>query len=340
MPYQADPDLAAFVQKLPKTETHLHLEGALPFELLHKLDPQRYAETPPMWADDYRYESFDQFMELFWHYCIEFFNSPERYHEACKIILGNCFEQNVRYAEVSFHSGAVAHMGGSEFGPKVLEAIHAAAPEGMELRVFMGMCHNVDEDPGGLAVAKASLEWEQLAGIDLHGPEYLPVEPWSVDLWPSARANGKLTKAHAGEFMPAAFVRYCIETLGAERIQHGVRSAEDPAVLELLATKGIACDVCPISNVKLAVEGIDSMAHHLLPKLLEAGVTCTINSDDPIMFGNRLSEEYYAVHQDLGFARADLAQLARNGFQIALMSDDQKAPFLAELDAIIAAERG
>ncbi|MGF1448905.1 MAG: adenosine deaminase [Opitutales bacterium] len=335
MPYTADPDLAAFVQQLPKTETHLHIEGALPFELLQAQDPEKYPEPPPMWADDFRYHSFDQFMELYVQYAASFFTSPQRYHEVCKIILGNCVAQNVRYAEISFHSGVIGAMGGPDYGPPVLEAIHAAAPEGLELRVFMGMSHQVDAEPFGLETVQAGIHWDLLAGIDLHGPEYWPIEPWTLELWPAARVAGKFTKAHAGEFMPASFVRTCVETLGAQRIQHGVRAAEDPAVLQLLTDRGIACDVCPISNVKLAVEGIDSMAAHPLPHMLEAGVTCTINSDDPFMFGNRLSEEYYAVHQDLGFSRTQLARLARNGFEIALMPAAQKAPFLAELDAII-----
>ncbi|MGJ3241479.1 MAG: adenosine deaminase family protein [Opitutales bacterium] len=334
MPYIADPETTAFIRHLPKTETHLHIEGALPFELLHAVDPDTYPEPPALWADDFRYDSFDQFMDLYVQYCSAFFTSPERYHEAGKIIFRNCADQGCRYVECSFHAGTVGHMGGPANGPEVVEAIRSAAPEGLPVKVFMGMSHDSHTEPYGLEVVKGCLDWDGLDGIDLHGREYLPVEPWTVDLWQRAPKAGKATKAHAGEFMPARFVRYCVEVLGAQRIQHGVRSVEDPEVLRLLADRGVPLDVCPISNVKLQVEGIPDMKHHPLPQLLDAGVTCTINSDDPFMFGNTLTEDYIAVHQDLGLDRRELVALARNGFRVALMDEAWKAPCFAELDRI------
>ena len=90
MSYEPSPELAAFIQSLPKTETHLHLEGVLPFALLQQAFPGRYPTPPASWADDYRFDSFNQFMELFVSYCAEFFVSAERYHEAAKIVLAKC----------------------------------------------------------------------------------------------------------------------------------------------------------------------------------------------------------------------------------------------------------
>lgn len=328
MPYSADSKLEAFVKHLPKTETHLHMEGACPFALLQKMDPVKYAKEPAFWNDNFRYDSFDQFMEWYVDYCSTFFTSAQRYHEAAKIVLGNCAAQGCRYVETSFHLPVLLFMGDS--GPTLLDAIRSAAPAGLELRIFAGMCHDDYKDAGKDLIDEC-LTWEGLDGIDLHGPEYTPLEPWTADIWKRARQAGKFTKAHAGEFMGADFVDLVLDELKVTRIEHGVRSVENPATLQRLVDEKIALDVCPISNVKLAVKGISSMEAHPIRQLFDSGVTVTINSDDPFFFGNRLSEEYYALHQELGFSFAELGVLAGNGFAIALVDEQKRSAWQAEL---------
>jgi adenosine deaminase len=181
----------------------------------------------------------------------------------------------------------------------------------------MGMCHN-DYTGLGKKIIDDCIYWEKLTGIDLHGPEYWPLEPWTAKVWKSAADAGKFLKAHAGEFMPASFVKRCIEELGVRRIQHGVRCIEDPEVVALIKDLDVTLDVCPISNVKLQVEGITKMSEHPIRELFDAGVRCTINSDDPFMFGNSLSEEYYALATDLNFTEKELEKIAQNGFDIAI----------------------
>jgi adenosine deaminase len=328
MPYTADPDFESFVRDLPKTETHLHMEGACPYELLKQMDPVKYANPPAFWADDFRYESFDQFMVWYGEYCAAFFNSAQRYHEAMKIVLGNCVDQGCRYVETSFHLPVL--LGMEDSGPTLIDAVRSAAPEGLELRIFAGMCHD-DYKDAGLELIEECLTWEGLDGIDLHGPEYIPLESWTADIWQRARDAGKYTKAHAGEFMGADFVDLVIDEIGAERIQHGVRSVEKDETVQRLVKENIALDVCPISNLKLAVEGVTTMSVHPIRKLFDAGVKVTINSDDPFFFGNRLSEEYYALNQDLGFSKKELTQIAGNGFDIALVDEGARQKFKDEL---------
>lgn len=333
MPYTADPDLAAFVKSLPKTETHLHLEGALPFELLQQAFPGEYPEPPPMWADDFRYRDFDEFMELFERYLRKYFSSAQRFHDAAKVVLGNCLAQNCKYVETSIHLPGVHYIG--ESLDNVLAAIREAKPEGLELRVFVGMPHD-GYTPALKPLVDAAIRSELVDGIDLHAQEYAPMEPWTARIWEEARANGKFTKAHAGEFMPASYVDWILDHLKVKRIEHGVRSIESASTVQRLVDEGVALDVCPISNVKLAVEGITTMRHHPLRRLFDAGVKVTVNSDDPFMFGNTLSEDFYAISQDLGFSKRELIQLVRNGFDIALWDKVAKAPHYAELDRLAA----
>ena len=330
--YQASPDLAAFIQSLPKTETHLHLEGSCPIELLDRYAPELFGKPPYMWDDAFRYDSFTHFTQLFAQIAQAVFTTPEAFHECAKVVFKTCAEQNCHYIECSFHIGVLTQPG--MHGPEVIDAILAAAPPGLEVRVFVGMRHN-SYDALTAPIIDDCIHWPQLTGIDLHGPEDLPLEAWTPRIWHRARDAGKFVKAHAGEFMPAHFVERCIRELGAQRIEHGVRAIEDPAVIDLLKANNIGLDVCPISNLKLQVAGIPTMRDHPIRQLFDQGVTCTINTDDTLMFGNTLNEEYAALAQDLHFTPQELAQLALNGFHLALWNSPKKDAHIQTLKKII-----
>jgi adenosine deaminase len=166
----------------------------------------------------------------------------------------------------------------------------------------------------------------------LHGVEYLPLESWAPKLWEKARAHGLETKAHAGEFGPAAHVREAIEVLGARRIQHGIRAIEDDAVVELAIETGATFDVCPISNVKLDV--IDKLEDHPIRQLFDRGLRCTVSTDDPFSFGNTVEDEYHALSAGLGFTNDELKKIARNGFEVALVDEATRSKWIAEVDAV------
>lgn len=323
--------LLAFIQALPKTETHLHIEGALPLELLRRIRPE-FAGVPASWATNFKFRDFAHFEQELLDMAFSWFTSPERYHEAARLIFARHLAQNVKYVETSFASGVI-EFGGLD-GRAVLEAIRSAVPAGLEVRVFLGIHHN-GCTPKMEPVLADALTWRDLAGIDLHGTESFPLEPWSVEYWETARRAGKYTKAHAGELMGADFVRQVLDELKPQRIEHGIRSLEDPGVVTEIKRRGIALDVCPISNHKL-VPGV-TLTNHPIRRLVDAGVKVTVSTDDPISFGNTLIDDYLALAVESGFTRRELVQLARNGFEVALMTDAQKEPWLAQLDAVLKA---
>jgi len=329
--YQPDASLAAFIQSLPKTETHLHIEGALPLELLHRVAPQmfRNGDAPPWWDAAYRYADFPSFEKVLLDHALLWFTSAGHYHEAARVIFAGLAAQNVRYVETSFHLPVQKFI--NVPAKEILEAIRTAAPAGMTVRVFAGMLR-IDYTPDFAPVIDSLPDWEHLAGVDLHGVEVWDLEPWTAQVWERVRAAGKETKAHAGEFGGAGKVREAVEVLGVKRVQHGVQSVDDPAVVELLRQRDITCDVCPISNVKLAVTS--AMRAHPIRQLFDAGVRCTISTDDPFSFGNTLSEEYAALATDLGFTHRELVTIARNGFDVAQMPAAAKTAALAELARI------
>jgi len=323
-----DLSLPAFIKALPKTETHLHIEGALPLELLQRVRPE-FRQPPASWARDFKFRDFAHFEDELLDMAFSWYTSADHYHEAAKMIFARLLAQNVTYVETSFASGMI-EFGGID-GREVLAAIRAAVPAGLEVRVFLGI-HHTGAGAKMQPVLEEALGWKDLAGIDLHGPEDSPLERWTADYWAAARRAGKSTKAHAGEFMGPDFVRRILDELQPDRLEHGVRAAEDPALMAEIKRRGVALDVCPISNHKL-MPGV-TLARHPVRTLFDAGVIVTISTDDPISFGNTLNDEYAALAEQRGFTRPELAQLARNGWAVADVPVAMKEKWLAEIDRL------
>lgn len=318
-----------FIQSLPKTETHLHFEGALPYELLTQWQPEQWPPDPKFRARSYRYTSFPDFERILLDNALPWFTSAERYHETAKVIFAKHVAQNVRYVEISFHLPITLFI--KTPGPEIVAAIRAAVPPELEVRIFAGMLRS---DFGGEVrpTIEQLHQWDGLAGVDLHGYEQMPTHPDTANIWARLRAAGKITKAHAGEFDGASRVRESIETLGVTRVQHGVRAIEDPDVVRLAAERGVAFDVCPISNVGLQV--VPAMKSHPIRRLMQAGIRCTVSTDDPLCFANTINEEYETLANELTFTRAELAQVARNGWEIADIPTATRKAMLTEIDRI------
>lgn len=323
--------IGQFIHALPKTETHLHVEGALPYELLTAWRPETYPANPPYRARSYRYRSFPDFEKILLDAALPWFTTADRYHEACKVMFAKHVAQNVRYVETSFHLPVTKFI--NVPGPEIIAAIRAAAPPGLEVRVFAGMLRT--DITGDLRPTINQLHtWEHLAGVDLHGHEAMPTPVEAAEIWARVRAAGKVTKCHAGEFDGAGRVREAIELLGVKRVQHGVRAIEDAAVVRMAAERGVTFDICPLSNVGLRV--VPSIREHPIRRLMAAGVRCTVSTDDPLCFANTLIEEYTVLALELGFTRAELAQVARNGWEIADVTPAARASALAEIARLAA----
>src|SRR5580658_7549841 len=170
-------ELEAFIQALPKTETHLHIEGALPYdELLRTLDPVAYGPNPEFRRRSYRYPTFPDFEQTLLRHALPWYTSAERYHEAARVIFAGHVRQNVRYVETSFHLHVTEfiHVPGRE----IIDAILSAAPPGLEVRVFAGMLRSAYDGPLQDTIDELHT-WDNLSGVDLHGHEDVPTEPWS-----------------------------------------------------------------------------------------------------------------------------------------------------------------
>lgn len=323
-------DLLQFIRKIPKTETHLHIEGALPWSFLERVCPEKYGSTPFFWDPSFRYNNFTQFESILIDHALKVFKSPDDYFQVASSIFEKAIDQNVQYLETSFHAGMMEFL--NIPGEEILSAILAAVPEGLDVRVFLGMSRNAYTEFLGPKLDDAVEKWDRLSGIDLHGPEDLPIESWTPAFWEKAAKRGLTVKAHAGEFGPSSNIEYAISKLGVKRIQHGVAARESNSLMTKLAELEICLDMCPISNYKLRV--VDKWTDHPLNLFLEKGIMCTISTDDPFSFGNSLEDEYLACVEKLNLPPVKLVEIAKNGFYIANLPVDQKDYFLRQIDQV------
>jgi adenosine deaminase len=172
---------------------------------------------------------------------------------------------------------------------------------------------------------------DRLLGVGLDSAEVgHPPEKFAA-VFAAARELGLRCVAHAGEEGPPAYIWQALDVLGVERVDHGVRCLEDDALVARLRDERIPLTVCPFSNVRLCV--VDRLEDHPLARMLEAGLLVTVNSDDPAYFGGYAGDNFDGVRDTLGLDPEQLRALARNSFEAAFISPEQRAAYLTEVDA-------
>jgi adenosine deaminase len=325
-----------FIESLPKTETHLHIEGAIPWELFELRFPGEFPKVPKFRMPDFRYDDFQQFEKILISHALRVIKCPDDYAEVAKMLFAKQLSQNISYVELSFHAGMIEFL--KIRGEDIIQAIRSVVPDGLEVRIFMGMSRDSYTSFLGPLLEEAVENWEGLYGIDLHGPEDLPTKDWMPRLWSVANANGRILKAHAGEFGSAQNVKWAVEKLGVKRIQHGINASSDETVLDLLAEKGVVLDLCPISNYKLRV--FDNWNDYPIRKFLKKGIRCTISTDDPFSFGNCLNDEYKYLVRYMDFSASEIAGIAKTGFDTADLQDYQKKESINQIDHLLTLEEG
>lgn len=324
-------DLSQFIRAIPKAETHLHIEGALPWSFLEQANPSKFLKEPHFRSSDFRYDNFEQFESILIEHALEVFASANDYHEVAASIFRSSLSRNVRYIETSFHAGMIEFL--KIPGQEIVNAILSAAPDHMEVRVFLGISRNAHTEYLGPRINDAVESWDGLSGIDLHGPEDLPLESWTKPLWLKAKRNGLTVKAHAGEFGPASNIEYAITELGVKRIQHGVAARDSEELMQKLIDEDVFLDMCPISNYKLQV--VEDWKDHPLKDFIDRGIKCTISTDDPLSFNNSLIDEYETCINQLNLSIDQLVSLAKNGFRASNLSSDEKLSFFNEIDQLL-----
>ncbi len=334
------PELDAFITRMPKVELHLHLEGCITPTALIEIAERNDVEIP---ARDvagvtqlFNYHSFQEFLTVFMALARALRHGRD--FEQVAYGLGEYLHaQHVRYAEVMI-SAAQYHRRGIDLN----EVVQGAAAGLARVERDFGIQTRLAFDYGrqfGVDVAWEILEYaiknrhNGLVAWSIGGDESnYPPEPYA-EVFQAARRAGLYTMAHAGEVVGPASVWGAIDALGATRLGHGIRSIDDPALIDELRERRVVLDICPTSNVRTGA--VAKIGAHPLRELFDAGVRLSINSDDPIFFNATITSEYRLAAEEFGFTAAELTQIALDSVEATFLPVAEKAVLLAELTAEI-----
>ena len=335
--------IPAFIAGLPKAELHMHLEGSLEPETLMRLAQRNRVALPYESADAlrraYSFDNLQSFLDLY-YLGLTVLQTFEDFREMTAAYLERAAADNVRHAEV-FISPQAHERRGVPLA-LVVESIVAAFDDAADRQkitggVILGLQRQFPEDDAFRMLREARPYRDRVLGLGLGGPELGNPPSKFARVFAEARAQGWRTVAHAGEEGGADYVRDAVESLNVDRVDHGVRCEADRDLVRLLAERAIPLTVCPLSNVMLRV--FPDLKSHNLKRLYDAGLTVTVNSDDPPYFGGYVNDNYAGIQAALGFSDGDLCQLARNSFAASFAPPELQATYIAELDRY-RAERG
>lgn len=326
------------IEKLPKTELHLHIEGSLEPELMWELAAKNNVTLPYQSIDEiksaYNFSNLQEFLDVYYQgasvLCDEddFFRLMWNYLLVCK-------QQNIVHAEIMFDPQTHTHrnIGFEVFMPGFARAIKKAQRE-LGISVYLIMCflRHLSEDDALATLEQAAPYYDMIASVGLDSSELNNPPDKFKNVFAKAKALGFKCVAHAGEEGPAQYVWQAIQSLSVDRIDHGVRSIDDAKLVAFLRHHKIPITVCPLSNIRLCV--FDQMAHHNILALLEEGLLVTVNADDPSYFGGYLNENYIAMFDALAMSKQQLVQLIKNGFEGSFLPKEQVNKWTAKIDEI------
>jgi adenine deaminase len=330
-------DIEERIRRMPKAELHLHLEGTLEPELMFALGQRNGVSLPYASPDEaraaYDFGNLQAFLDLYYTGCGVLLTEQDFYDLAMAYV-ERAAAENIRHAEVFFDPQAHTTRGVAI--EAVFEGFLAAAREaearwGLSVGLIMCFLRHLDASEGMTLLRQAEPYLDRLVAVGLDSSERGNPPAKYQEVFAAARARGLRTVAHAGEEGPPDYVWSALRDLEVSRIDHGVRSIEDAALVTYLAERAIPLTVCPLSNVKLKV--FERIEDHSLAKLLRGGVKVTINSDDPSYFGGYLTDNLLASWRGLSLTEDEVRTIGRNAFEASFAPADRKAALLGEFDA-------
>jgi aminodeoxyfutalosine deaminase len=332
-------DLTAFIAGLPKAELHVHHVGSASPRIVAELAARHEGDSPvpadpAALADFFAFRDFAHFIEIYLS-VVDLVRDDEDVRMLTYEVARELARGQVRYAELTVtpYSHVKRGIPAPAFCAAIEDARVAAA---RDLGVDLRWCFDIPGE-AGLPAAEETLRIaleerpDGLISFGLGGPEIGVPRPQFKPYFDKARAAGLHSVPHAGETTGPETIWDALRELGAERIGHGISAVQDPELVAYLAAHGIPLEISPTSNLR--TRAVPSIEEHPLPALVAAGVTVTINSDDPPMFGTTIEQEYAVAARLLDLDTAGVAELARAGVRASFLPAAGKSALLAEIDA-------
>ncbi len=325
-----------FIRTVPKAELHLHIDGSLQAERLLSLAHKNGVDMPYKSVAEieaaYNFVDLQSFLDLYYLGASVLRDEEDFYHLMMDYLL-KCKEQNIVHTEIMVEPQTYLPNGVAM--ATMMAGFKQAAKEarekwGQSSLFILSMLRHRSEEEAIATLDQAEAFRDDLVAIGLASSEQGHPPEKFTRLYQLANERGYLAVAHAGEEGPPAYIRSALDTLGVQRIDHGVRCVEDDALVARLVAEQVPLTVCPLSNVRLCV--FDQMADHTILQLLERGVMVTVNSDDPTYFGGFLNENYEALAAELNMTQAQATALVKNSFEASFLPDERKRAFIDQID--------
>jgi adenosine deaminase len=324
-----------FIAGIPKAELHLHIEGTLEPELMFALAqrngvPLRFKSVEAV-RRAYQFHNLQSFLDIYYEGARVLIQEQDFYDLAWAYFERAC-SQAVRHAEIFFDPQTHTERG-IAFETVIAGLRRAMEDAASKLNVSSGLilCFlrhlSVESALKTLEEALPFKKWITAVGLDSSEVGHPPSK--FAEVFETARQEGLLAVAHAGEEGPPDYIWEALDILKVRRVDHGVRCLEDSRLVERLAREKIPLTVCPLSNIRLRL--FEKMEHHNLKRLLDAELTATVNSDDPAYFGGYVAENFLAAQKALALSRDQIAALARNSFEASFLGGEERKRHLDEL---------
>jgi adenosine deaminase len=328
----------SLIRLLPKVELHLHVEGTLEPEMMFSLAARHGLALPYASVDAvraaYAFRDLQSFLDLYYAGCAVL-RDREDFYALAMAYFARAHADRVVHAELFFDPQTHTARG-VELGD-VIGGLRDACEDaqrryGLSAELILCFLRHLSEDDA-LATLTAALPYAgDFVAVGLDSSERGNPPSKFARVFAKARAAGLRAVAHAGEEGPAAYIRDALDVLEVERIDHGVRCEDDPALVAELAARAIALTVCPLSNLKLCV--VRDLRDHNFARLLRAGVHVTINSDDPAYFGGYVADNFRRTAEALDLTAAEIVATTRHAIDAAFLPAERKQALHGEVERV------
>jgi len=331
-------ELKQLVERLPKTELHIHIEGSLEPAMMFEL-AERNAVTLPYpdvesITKAYSFNCLQDFLDLYYQ-GMSVLQTEQDFHDLTWAYLLRCHQQNVVHCEIFFDPQGHTERGvGFEvFMIGICAALDKAKTElGISSKLIMCFLRHLDEQSAFTTLQSAVPYLDRITAVGLDSSELGHPPHLFQKVFAKSAEMGLKRVAHAGEEGPPGYIYEALDLLNVDRIDHGNRSLEDGILVQRLVHEKMPLTVCPLSNLRLAV--VKDLSDHPIRKMLALGMNACINSDDPAYFGGYMNENFDSLIDAVDLNHDEIFQLVINGFESSFLSPTEKQNHLDRIQAM------
>lgn len=326
------------IRTLPKAELHVHIEGTFEPELMFAIAQRNNIAIPYQSVEEvkeaYNFHNLQSFLDIYYAGANVLVHEQD-FYDLAWAYFEKCAEDQVVHTEMFFDPQT--HTDRGIAFATVINGLQRACDDaqsklGISSRLIMCFLRHLSEEAAFVTLEQALPYKEQIIAVGLDSSEVGHPPAKFARVFAKAREYGFLVVAHAGEEGPPEYIWEALDLLKVNRIDHGVRSEEDPALMQRLIQDEMPLTVCPLSNLKLCV--VQDMRQHNIRRLLQQGVKVTVNSDDPSYFGGYMNDNFIAITEALDLNADELKQLAINSFEASFLPAAQKQAWIEKIQAL------